>query len=107
VLTAVIAIALPLFSFAPKLYRGSVAYRLGSLYRRLRVIEASLQKGASSSEFAALEAELESVDRAIHLLGVPMQHSDLYFSIESHLDLVRTRLELRRARLRGQLPSAA
>jgi TRAP-type uncharacterized transport system substrate-binding protein len=107
VLTAVIAIALPLFSFAPKLYRGFVAYRLGSLYRRLRVIEASLQKGASSSEFAALEAELESVDRAIHLLGVPMQHSDLYFSIESHLDLVRTRLELRRARLRGQLPSAA
>ena len=107
VLTAVIAIALPLFSFAPKLYRGFVAYRLGSLYRRLRVIEASLQKGASSAEFAVLEAELESVDRAIHLLGLPMQHSDLYFSIESHLDLVRTRLELRRARLRGQLPSAA
>jgi hypothetical protein len=64
-------------------------------------------KGASSSEFAALEAELESVDRAIHLLRVPMQHSDMYFSIESHLDLVRTRLELRRARLRRQLPSAA
>jgi hypothetical protein len=86
---------------------GEPAYRLGSLYRRLRVIEASLQKGASSAEFAALEAELESVDRAIHLLGEPMQHSNLYFSIESHLDLVRTRLDLRRARLRGQMPSAA
>ena len=36
---------------------------------------------------SALEAELESVDREIHLLGVPMQHSDLFFSIKSHLEL--------------------
>jgi hypothetical protein len=34
------AIALPLFSFAPKLVKSFVEYRLGSMYRRLRQIEA-------------------------------------------------------------------
>jgi uncharacterized protein len=51
------AIAFPLFSFAPKLFRSFVEYRLGSMYRRLRAIEASLQKCASPSEVSALETE--------------------------------------------------
>ena len=59
------------------------------------------------TEVAALEADLASVDRAIHLLAIPMQHSDLFFSIKSHLDLVRVQLALRRAELAAGLPRAA
>ena len=44
ILAAVIAIVLPLFSYVPRLYRGLVNQRLGSMYRRLRAIEANLQK---------------------------------------------------------------
>jgi len=101
------AIAFPLFSFAPKLFRSFVAYRLGSMYRRLRAIEASLQKCASPSEVSALETELENVDREIHSLGVPKQHSDLFFSIKSHLDDVRTHLSSSRAKLLSQTIKAA
>jgi TRAP transporter TAXI family solute receptor len=101
------AIAFPLFSFAPKLFKSLVEYRLGSMYRRLRVIEASLQKCASPLEVSALETELESVDREIHLLGVPMQHSDLFFSIKSHLDDVRAHLRSSRAKLSSQTTKAA
>jgi hypothetical protein len=36
-----------------------------------------------------------------------MQHSDLFFSIKSHLDLVRIQLGLRRAELAAGLPRAA
>jgi TRAP transporter TAXI family solute receptor len=100
------AIVFPIFSFAPKLFRSFVVYRLGSMYRRLRVIEASLQKDVTISEVSALEAELASVNRAIHLLGVPKQHSDLFFSIKSHLDLVRIDLGLRRAELQSQMTKA-
>lgn len=107
VLVTVIAIVVPLFSYAPKLYRGLVEYRLGSMYRRLREIEASLQKDVTISELSALEAELASVNRAIHSLGVPKQHSDLFFSIKSHLDLVRINLGLRRAELQSQMTKAA
>ena len=87
VLVAAGAIVFPLFSFAPKLFTSFVKYRLGSMYRRLRQVEASLQrKNLTISEVSALEAELESVDRSIHILAVPKQHSDLFFSIKSHLD---------------------
>lgn len=101
------AIAFPLFSFAPKLFRSFVEYRLGSMYRRLREIEASLQKDVNISELSALEAELASVNGAIHLLGVPKQHSDLFFSIKSHLDLVRINLGLRRVELQSRMSKAA
>jgi hypothetical protein len=100
-------IVLPLVSYGPKLYRWLVEYRLGSIYRRLRVIEASLQNCTSPSEVSALEAELESVEREIHLLGVPMQHSHLFFSIKSHLDDVRAHLGLSRAKLLSQGTKAA
>jgi hypothetical protein len=57
------------------------------MYRRLREIEASLEEDLTISEVSELEAELASVNRAIHLLGVPKQHSDLFFAIKSHLEL--------------------
>ena len=106
-LATVIVIVLPLFSYAPKLYRWLVEHRLGSMYRRLRVIEASLQKCTSAWEVSALEAELEAVDREIHLLGVPMQHSHLFFSIKSHLDDVRAHLGSSHTKLVSQRTRAA
>jgi len=71
-----------------------------ALYRRLRTIEASLREGMTASEIAGLEGDVESLDCAIMNLGVPMKHSDLYFTLKSHLNLVRTRAGLRRAELR-------
>lgn len=107
VLLAVIAIVVPLFSYAPKAYKGLVGMRLNSMYRRLRLIEASLQKDLSGSDAAALETDLEGVDRAIHSLAVPVRYSDMFFSIKSHLDLVRTRLRARRTGSLGQSTEAA
>jgi hypothetical protein len=62
---------------------------------------------AEPREVAGLEADLAGVDRAIHLLAIPIQHSDQFFSIKSHLDLVRVRLGLRRAELEAALARAA
>jgi hypothetical protein len=56
---------------------------------------------------SALEAELDSVDREIHLLGVPMQHSHLFFYIRSHLDDVRAHLKTSHAKLLVQRTKAA
>jgi len=102
-----IAIGLPLFSFAPKLYRGFVEYRLGSIYRRLRAIEARLQIDVTTAEVLTLEGDLERVDQAISNLGVPMQHSQLFFSIKSHVDDVRARLAARLVQTRSQIAKVA
>jgi hypothetical protein len=64
--------------------------------RREQLLESA---SVANTEVATLEADLAGVDRAIHLLSIPMQHSDLFFSIKSHLDLVRIQLGLRRAEL--------
>ena len=66
-----------------------------------------MQKDVTISDVSALEAELASVNRGIHVLGVPKQHSDLFFSIKSHLDLVRIDLGLRRTELQNQMTKAA
>jgi hypothetical protein len=76
---------------------------LHSMYRRLRAIEATLHNDVKSADVAALEADLASVDRAIHLLSIPMQHSEKFFYIKSHLDLVRAQLGLLRAELKAGL----
>ena len=106
-LVAVIAIIIPMFSYGPNLYRWLVQYRMRTLYRRLRVIEATLQTAATAPEIAALEGEVESLDRAIHGLGVPMKHSDLYFTLKSHLNLVRIRVGSRHTELRGKRTTAS
>ena len=94
---AVAAILFPIFSYLPKLYTWLVRERLRSLYRRLRAIEASSQNVASPAEQSALEADLESIDRATCILGVPIRHSELYFSLKVHIDAVRTRLASNRS----------
>ncbi len=98
----VIAIIIPLFTYSPRLYRWLVEYRMRALYRRLRSIEASLQKDVTAADISALNGELDNLERAIGALGVPTKHSDLYFMMKSHLNLVRNRVGLRRNELRGK-----
>jgi len=106
-LVAVVAIIIPMFSYGPDLYRWLVQYRMRALYRRLRAIETTLQTAATAPEITALDGEIESLDRAIHGLGVPMKHSDLYFTLKSHLNLVRTRIGLRHTELSSKRITAS
>jgi TRAP transporter TAXI family solute receptor len=92
VLVTAIAILLPTFSYAPRLHKWLVEYRLRALYRRLRKVEASLQKGTNPAGISELENELERLDRDVGRFGVPVKHSDLYFATISHLNLVRRRM---------------
>ena len=77
VFVTAIAIILPTFNYAPKLHKWLVEYRLRALYRRLRNVEASFQKGLTALEISELDAELESLDRELGQLGLPTKHSDL------------------------------
>ena len=97
-----IAVGLPLFGYAPRLYRGLVEYRLGSIYRSLRVIEASLQADIDREDIAALAIELERLDREVNKHRVPMRHSDIFFRVKSDLHLVRMRLGAQRAERRPE-----
>lgn len=100
VLFTAVAIILPTFNYAPKLHKWLVEYRLRTLYRRLRNIEADFRNGLTALEISELDREFENLDRELGRLGVPMKHSDLYFSTISHLNLVRTRVRFPSAETR-------
>ncbi|CAM9648620.1 unnamed protein product [Phaeothamnion confervicola] len=90
VMVTVIAIAVPVFSYAPKVYLWVLRRRVLALYRDLRVIEAGLQPGLSASQLSEYQEGLDKIDRASGVL--PMRHSDLFFALRTHIDLTRARL---------------
>jgi TRAP-type uncharacterized transport system substrate-binding protein len=93
VLVAVIAIVLPIFNYAPKLYLWFIRERVRRLYRRLRVVEQELQTKLSSSQVQVLQSDLESIARAATIL--PKRNSDLFFDFNRHIEATRTHLASR------------
>jgi TRAP transporter TAXI family solute receptor len=100
VLVTVIAIAVPVFSYAPKVYLWVLRRHILKLYRELRVVESGLLPGLSAERLAGYKDDLEKIDRASSVL--PMRHSDLFFSLRAHIDLTRTRLRAALAEAPGQ-----
>ena len=89
-LVAALAIVLPAFGLAPRLYEWFVRQRFRQLYQRLRAIENALQEKLTAANAEALQAELDDIERST--ITVPMRHSDLYFMLRYHLERTRSRL---------------
>ncbi len=92
VLLTIVAIIFPLFNYTPKLYLWLVRKRMAKLYRRLRIVEKELQTELSPVQAKNLSDELEDIDRAASFLGIPIGHLDLFFSLKTHINLIRSHL---------------
>lgn len=103
VLVAVIAIVVPVFNYAPKVFLWFIHERVRRLYRRLRIVDRVLLSEPDTSEMKALHAELESIVRAANI--VPMRSSELFFELKSHID--RTRSNLASAEMRKRTARVA
>jgi TRAP-type uncharacterized transport system substrate-binding protein len=90
VLVAVIAIVLPVFSYAPKLYLWFIRERMRKLYRRLRIVDKALLTELTTPQVQALQTDLENIARAATI--VPMRNSELFFDLRTHIDRTRTNL---------------
>lgn len=91
ILVTAVAILVPVFSYAPKFYLWFLRRRILGLYRDLRSVEHEMGNGRPPAELAAYSTELDRIDRASKVL--PMRHSDLFFALRTHIDLVRARLQ--------------
>jgi TRAP-type uncharacterized transport system substrate-binding protein len=103
VLVAVIAIVVPIFNYAPKVFLWFIHDRVRRLYRRLRIVDRVLLSEPDTSEVKALHIELESIARAANI--VPMRSSDLFFELKAHVD--RTRSNLASAEMRSRAARVA
>ena len=100
ILIAAIAVIIPLLTYAPKLYDWFLQAQLKRLYRRLRVVEDEMLGDLTSAQVMALQGDVEGIGRAARIL--PLRHSDLFFPLIMHIDLVRTRLASRLVAVRGE-----
>jgi TRAP transporter TAXI family solute receptor len=94
-LVTLVAVIAPMFSYGPRLYLWFVRERTRRLYQRLRLVEKELQTKLTAARVAGLQGDLERIDRGATLLRIPLGHSDLFFSLKVHIDLIRTRLNTR------------
>jgi TRAP-type uncharacterized transport system substrate-binding protein len=104
VLVTAIAIGIPLFNFAPKLYRWFLHDHMRKLYRRLRIVEEAAQTELTAPQVVSLQTELEDIDHAARIL--PQRHSDLFFILQHHITLTRTQLASRLVEVRSRIAKA-
>ena len=90
-IVAALAIALPIFSFAPRLYGWVIQNRLRRLYRRLCAVDDALQAELTAPQMQALQSELAEIDRQSRAFLA--RYADLYFMLRYHLDRTRARFE--------------
>ncbi len=95
-------ILVPFSRIVPNLSTWVVRDRMRDLYRRLRAVEAEMQTDLTASQQDALQSDLESIEQSANDLGVPVRHSDLFFELKTHIDLVRQRLTSLRAAPSGE-----
>ena len=100
VLVTALAVGIPLFNFAPKLYQWFLHDHMRKLYRRLRTVEEALQKALTVPQVTVLQGDLENIDRAARIL--PHRNSDLFFDFYRHIESTRTRLAARLVDVRSQ-----
>jgi TRAP-type uncharacterized transport system substrate-binding protein len=100
IVVATIAVVIPLFTYAPKIYLWLLQSRLRRLYRRLRSVEDRLQDDLGASEVISLQNDIDGINRSARIL--PLRHSDLFFPLIMHIDLVRARLASRLLALGGE-----
>jgi hypothetical protein len=68
VLVTVIAIVLPVFSYAPKLYLWFVRDQMNKLYRRLRIVDKALLTELTAADVQGLQTDLDNIDRSARII---------------------------------------
>ena len=89
-LFSIVAILIPLSRLVPPLYRFRIRSRIFRWYRNLRLIEHELEEGERPRE--DLIASLDKLESRVTSIRVPLAYADELYSLRSHIDLVRQRL---------------
>ncbi len=90
-LIPIATILLPLIKIVPFLYSWRVRKRLWHWYDELKKLEQALSDAPGDKE--KHRAEIKRIDEAVSDIPVPVEYSDQYYNLRSHVEFVRRRLE--------------
>ncbi|MBX9926176.1 MAG: ABC transporter substrate-binding protein [Hyphomicrobiaceae bacterium] len=103
ILIPLLSIALPLARFLPMLYTWTVRRRLLHWYKQMKALETSLDEhpAVTSAQIADARTELDRIDQGVSRIKIPLEFSDQYYDLRSHIDLMRRQLDPRGTALGG------
>jgi TRAP transporter TAXI family solute receptor len=91
-LIPVLGILVPLTRVVPSAYRALMERRIVVLYGELKLVETELETAAEEEARTALLKRLDDLDRRASCLRVPLQFSQMRYTLKDHIGLVRHRL---------------
>jgi hypothetical protein len=89
VLLSIVAILIPLSRTVPPLYAFRIRSRIFRWYGQLRGLEDHIGKRPSGE----LLGELDSIEAKVEQVSVPLSYADELYSLRSHINMVRRRLQ--------------
>lgn len=87
-----LGLLLPMFKVLPPLYRWRMRSRIYRWYRELEEVD-KFQGGHSQIDVAALRERLDSLEREVREVKVPLSFSDQLYHLRLHIDFVRRKLD--------------
>jgi hypothetical protein len=94
-LFSIVAVLIPLSRLVPPLYAFRIRSRIFRWYRNLRQIESDA--GLREKTPSELIAALDKLEARVAGITVPLSYNDELYSLRTHIDLVRERLNKARA----------
>jgi TRAP transporter TAXI family solute receptor len=89
-LIPILTILLPLIKILPFIYGWRVRRRIWHWYDELKKLEQAMSEAPDDSE--KHQAEIERIDEAVWSIPVPIEYSEQYYNLRSHVEYVRRRL---------------
>lgn len=96
-LIPVVALLVPILRFAPTLYSWRIRSRIYRRYGELKFLEAELDQDPARHPRAEWLARLDKIDDDVHHLPTPLAFTDMLYTLRSHIELVRDKVEKRAA----------
>jgi hypothetical protein len=94
-LIPVVALLVPILRFAPTLYGWRVRSRIYRRYGELKFLEAEVEQDAARHTREEWLARLDAIETDVHHLPTPLAFSDMLYTLRSHIELVRDKVERR------------
>jgi TRAP-type uncharacterized transport system substrate-binding protein len=99
----VIAIGIPLVRYVPALYQWGARRRIYRWYGELKFLELALRR--ETGDPARHRERLNEIEDRVNALSVPLAYSGEYYTLRTHIGLVRGLLDARLADTRNGRPA--
>lgn len=92
-LLPLIAVLVPLFRFAPSLYGWRIRSRIYKRYGELKFLESELEEAPQRHSRDEWLARLDKIEAAVNHMPTPLAFADMLYTLRSHINLVRSKLQ--------------